>query len=263
MFWADSNMIYWHDGASVRRIGEPILRNQLDSNMGWLGQLRTTPPAVDNDPVLVYDARYDMVVALVTASGPTPIGWAFHVGSQKWVLLRFTYTTDLYSATTAQAFTAFVGAFMRADGRVLYITNAATKEMHELFGCANSTTAGTRSLVRPWRWVSSIIAEFAKIARLYHLYVAFKSTRPGTIIAHVNNTRYAASLESDNKFTVSDWTTSLGSGSIDKGELTNTTGVWLSARNFAIDITAAAGDTAGTYYDVNQMEVVFLPLSPR
>lgn len=243
MFWADNANVYWHNGATVERIGQPILRNQFDANVGWLGLSRTSGN-LTNSPVVGYDARYDAVFFFVTTGATAYVAWMFHIPTQRWVLVTF----------PSIAGGPWIHAWNRSDGRLMVMCGTATREIWTLF-------ADTTNL-RAWRWVSGLVADFARKSRLYHLYVAYKSSRPATIKAYVNNTVYTTGAESDNYFTVADWTTGLGGGKVDIGEMTNTTGGWIYARNFALDVAGAAS-TVSSHYNVQQMEVVHRPLGAR
>lgn len=82
MFFASQNQIYWHDGSRVQPIGDPILKNQVDSTIGWLQGSHTTVW-----PSLIYEPRFDLVICAFRASGSN-YAWCFHVASQRWTFLN-------------------------------------------------------------------------------------------------------------------------------------------------------------------------------
>lgn len=137
LFFANRKGAYHYDGRSVVPIGEPILKNQVVPNRGWLDASHTNPPVVSFDP-----AR-NLALFFIQCASSTWVCWAFHIDSQRWTLIT------LPSGVVNGAFVSSEGHCFASIGTTLY---------HLMGG----------SLLRPWRWVSHNLTDSTQPTSFYH-----------------------------------------------------------------------------------------------
>lgn len=165
LFFANEENVYLHDGAALYTIGTPILHNEIDTNIGWLGM---TFPLYG--VVATYDAARDLVCfTMGYGGGGASFLWCYHHGGRyatpegdfayqgQWVLV------DLPSGTIQGGFVCPVGDGTYSGGRAIVIAN---NNAYVLFASASKKNV---------KWESRSLHDGSQPVTYYHLMLAGSS----------------------------------------------------------------------------------------
>jgi len=213
MFWADENNIYWHNGNTIIPIGNAVLRNQYESNAGWLDK------GSADTPVVVYAPRYD---AIVFGYGNSSNFGAlmFNIGRQTWSYV----STDLLVPDQE-----LMCGYQKSNGEPVFGFGDAggTDKYYHLFG---STSAN-----RSWKFVSQQIKDGGSKTRYYEVRVSHYGNPPSVSFYDDDpdySTAHSVTLSTE------------VAGSTSKGQLTTITDEWKYLRDFAIEFSGTGTQEA-------------------